>query len=97
MELTILYRYERGYIMNCTAHLYLNVYKIIKVTEKGYWINDLASLGNKWVSGTSRKRFAYPTKEEAFENFKKRSERCAKIQEAQLSRTRLFMKASKPD
>lgn len=53
-------------------------YEITKETPKGYWIEDFI-IGKKWVSKTARKRFAYPTKQEALEGFIKRSERYASI------------------
>lgn len=48
---------------------------LIKETPKGYWIGYGFNIpGNlrseaKWVSKTSRKRYAYPTKREAIESF----------------------------
>jgi len=61
----------------------LQTYDLIRETPKGYWIGWLwgnGSIGYKrWVSKTSRKRYAYPTKEEAMNNFVKRTERRIKI------------------
>lgn len=64
------------------TELELSVYKLYKETPKGYWIG----IGNyhpksplrhscRWVSKTSKKRYAYPTKAEALNNFIKRTER----------------------
>jgi hypothetical protein len=61
--------------------LELRQLNLFKETQKGYWIgygilfNDknLRGIGH-WISKTSKKRFAYPTKEEALENFIKRTE-----------------------
>ena len=69
--------------------LELRDYDLIKETPKGYWIgygfyipNNLR--GNaKWVSKTGRKRYAYPTKEEALENYIKRTQKRIKILERQ--------------
>lgn len=52
----------------------LDEYKVIKETPKGYWISfpylsHISTDWKKWVSKTSRKRFAYPTEEEALNNF----------------------------
>jgi len=53
---------------------------LFKETQKGYWIGYGSPVGSNWrgkshwVSKTSKKRFAYPTKEEALENFIKRTE-----------------------
>ena len=70
----------------------LDEYNLIKETPKGYWIgygeygnpNVFQSL-NKWVSKTSKKRYAYPTKEDALNNFIKRNERRIKILQRQLT------------
>lgn len=63
----------------------LRILNMWKETPKGYWIgygyqNDksLKSVG-KWVSKTSKKRYAYPTKKEALINFIKRTERRKEI------------------
>jgi hypothetical protein len=45
-------------------------------------------LGKKWVSSTSKKRFAYPTKEEAVNAFRKRKERQVSILEERLRHAR---------
>ena len=56
-------------------------YDLYKETDKGYWIKYHCFNVNKirrdckWVSKTSRKRFAYPTKEEALMSFIIRQER----------------------
>ena len=61
--------------------LELREYNLFKETLKGYWIGYYNPFGvrlgewQKWVSKTSKKRFAYPTKEEALINFIKRTER----------------------
>ena len=64
-------------------------YELLRETPKGYWVG-YGSFGysqyswKKWVSKTTKKRFAYPTKEEAMVNFIKRTEKRAKILERQL-------------
>ena len=70
--------YESSKIPNPKVEL--KTYNLFKETPKGYWIG-YGSLGNRklrghghWVSKTSKKRFAYPTKKEALENFIKRNE-----------------------
>jgi len=61
----------------------LREYNLWKETPKGYWIGygnpKKLDDGGRWVSKTARKRFAYPTKEEALVNFIKRNERRVKI------------------
>ncbi len=68
----------------------LREYNLHKETPKGYWIgygfHTIGSLRSNgtWVSKTAKKRYAYPTKEEAMQNFIKRTERRAKILRARL-------------
>lgn len=65
-------------------------YVLIKETPKGYWIgfysykpsyDNWKYIWKKWVSKTSKKRFAYPSREEALNNYIKRTERRIKILE----------------
>lgn len=77
------YRYH-DYHDRFGCHIELSVYVLLRETKCGYWItNKCFSLYDelmkeqykRWISKQSVKRFAYPTKEEAFDNFKKRKER----------------------
>lgn len=84
-----------------SASLVCNRYDLIKETPKGYWIGfrslrtDTDSLSKhywkKWVSKTSRKRFAYPTKEEALVNYIKRTEKRIKILKNQILSSNLAL------
>ena len=51
--------------------LELRTFEMVKETPKGYWISlyGLSYSKKRWISKTSRKRFAYPTEEEALRNF----------------------------
>lgn len=77
------YRYEKDIfqerVIGDNPRLRCNEYDLHKETEKGYWIG-YGVLGegkirsqSKWISKESNKRFAYPTKEEALENYYKRT------------------------
>ena len=63
----------------------LMTFNLHKETPKGYWIGygfycpDNLRANARWVSKTGRKRYAYPTKEQALENFIKRKEKQVKI------------------
>ena len=65
--------------------LVLITYNLFKETPKGYWIgfgkpvNDKLKNQAKWVSKTARKRYAYPSKKEALNNFILRNEMRIKI------------------
>jgi hypothetical protein len=61
--------------------VFLNEFYLKKETAKGYWISDYPS---RWVSKTSRKRFAYPSKEEAQINLIMRTKRRIRILTHQL-------------
>ena len=81
---------------NQGADVILEKFKLFKETPAGYWIipeywsvademtTSINERYNKWISKTSRKRFAYPTKEEALESFKMRKQRQIPILKAQL-------------
>lgn len=67
----------------------LRTFNLHKETPKGYWIgyghpdNGLQS-HSRWVSKDGRKRYAYPTKQEAITNYVKRTEKRIKILKSQL-------------
>lgn len=70
----IFYRYETGYEhpdeYTQIVIVVTKEYQLINETPKGYWIWIVGDTGTtKWVSKTSKKRFAYPTKKEAIDNF----------------------------
>ncbi len=94
------YRYEQvisvsmgdndygGSIVYPYSRLVLREYNLYKETPKGYWIG-YGFIGEwkseaSWVSKTSKKRFAYPTKEEALINYIKRTERRKSILQKQI-------------
>jgi len=89
------YRYEdvlnwNYYLNKAKVQIYLNDYEMLRETACGYWINTsgYGKSYERWVSKTSRKRFAYPTKYEALINFKHRKQRQIKLLEVNLSRAK---------
>lgn len=75
----IFYRYEEFHTEEL-MHIVERTFSLIKETPCGYWIGaygDVFSwdIKKRWVSKTARKRYAYPTKEEAMNNFIKRKSR----------------------
>lgn len=64
-------------------------FSLHRETPKGYWIGygDYVRKhlrgSSHWVSKTSKKRYAYPTKTEALVNYIKRTERRVKIMKRQ--------------
>jgi len=78
----------------------LHTYNLHKETLKGYWIgyghpNNGYQSHSKWVSKTAKKRYAYPTKEEAMINYIKRTERRIGILKAQLQNSEDGLLAAK--
>lgn len=75
----------------------LDSYLVIKETPCGYWIPKWSLISyiegdpKRWVSKTSRKRFAYPTAEEAMINFKARKKRQILILTSQLESAKLAL------
>lgn len=55
------------------VRLYMVSFDVVKETPCGFWISTLFS-NRRWVSKTSRKRFAHPSPAEALEAFKRRKE-----------------------
>lgn len=51
----------------------LNEYHSVKETPKGHWITNPLKIYKTWISNTSKKRYAYPTKEEALNSFRIRN------------------------
>lgn len=76
-----LYRYERGRNAN-GVYIWLWEMQVEKETPAGYRI-----FFNRWVSKTAKKRFAYPTIEEAQRNFMKRTHRCRAILQSRIDDT----------
>lgn len=76
-------------------------YFSVKETTCGYWIvpiyyesyynkkEELENIKWKWIPKESRKRFAYPTKEEAIRNFETRTKKYIKILKARLEMAEL--------
>ena len=71
----------------------LTTYDLIKETPKGHWISlgGLYETGKRWVSKTSKKRFAYPTKKEALMSFIKRQKSKIRILEHQITSSKLSL------
>src|SRR3954471_1481851 len=72
-------------------HLILRLLYLVKETPKGYWIamgdpNRLHVAFKKWVSKTAKKRYAYPTEEEALNSFILKKKRQIKILKYMLAR-----------
>ena len=78
-----------------------STFNLVKETPKGYWISygwyKSSKLRGraKWVSKTARKRFAYPSKEEALNNFIKRQERRIRILDHQLNCCKIAVQKAK--
>ena len=83
-----LYRYETTkYYGAIGVTISLHRHRIVSKTPKGFWISHFSynfPQKDKWVSASARKRFAYPTQEEALENFMYRKIRHIKILESRL-------------
>ena len=65
-----------------TPRLTLTQYGLVRETPKGYWIeayykggdaHSLRHSDQRWIPKVSKKRYAYPTKEEALDNYIRRT------------------------
>lgn len=86
-----LYRMDATQFTDSTR-LNMVSYDVIKETPKGYWIDIWPK---KWVSKNGKKRFAYPTQEEAKISFIKRRERQVTILSNQLKNAKLELEMAK--
>lgn len=88
----VLYRYEgeQDYWVLDSYKIVLKTHQILKETPKGYWIRDRV-YWKRWVSKDGRKRYAYPTKAEALNNFKLRKEKQQGILKARLNEVNLLL------
>lgn len=99
-QITKLYRYERGYEVDSDyihdGSIRLDIHNIMRYTEKGYWIRKGHELLGKerWVSRTGKKRYAYPTTDEALVNFVTRTEMALRYNQDAVIRSKGFLKVS---
>lgn len=84
---TVLYRYH-----NHADVLFMETYPVTKHTPCGCWI-DLGYREKRFILNDSRKRFAYPTKEEAKASFLARKKRQLGILRAQITAVEGALKA----
>lgn len=93
-----LYRYEEfdhgeGYGPNVRVRL--SAFNVIKRTPKGCWISIPFGWKPRWVSLEAKKRFAYPTKEEALKSFIARKRRQVSILSYQKERAEIALQIGK--
>lgn len=82
------YRYEDVKYHELGVRVELREFNLVRETPKGYWICptwDYSQEYQRWVSANGKNRKAYPTKEQALENYQRRKERQIKILEARLN------------
>lgn len=77
------------------SHVTVHEYPVLRHTAKGVWLEAYYGAPRFVLHGT-RKRFACPTVEEAWESFRARKARQARILEAQLQHVREVMNANPP-
>ncbi len=77
----------------------LKTFDLLKETPKGYWIGYEVNVGfnsgGVWISKTSKKRFAYHTKQEALNNFMKRTQKRIEILSYQLDSCKMSLSIAK--
>tara|TARA_R110000796_G_scaffold95637_1_gene201030 strand:+ start:168 stop:473 length:306 start_codon:yes stop_codon:yes gene_type:complete len=94
MKDTIAYRCEESYFAENFSNIFYKEYKIVKETKEGFWI-EIWKDKKRWISKTSRKKFAYTNKKEALEGFYFRKKRQVDILRSQLKRAESSLKKSK--
>ena len=76
-------------------HVELQSYDVKKETNKGYWISLYWGSDKKWVSKDGLRRFAFPTKYQAMQNFIKRTEKRVKYLEIDLQACQVGLQSAK--
>lgn len=72
--------------------LSLITFDLVKETKKGYWIGQYFP---KWIPKVSKRRYAYPTKEEAMQNFVARTEARIRILKRHLDCCEIILNQTK--
>lgn len=79
--------------------LKLHTYNLWRETPKGHWIGyghpDTLHGAGRWVSKTSKRRYAFPTKREALDNFIQRTQWRVDILDRQLQSCKMGINAAK--
>jgi hypothetical protein len=78
------YRYEEVNYHQVGIKIFFTEFDLLKETPCGYWIYKNYTDDKRWVSKTAKKRFAYPSQDEALSSFIARKTRQIQILEAQL-------------
>lgn len=81
---------EFFFISNIDTHFSYSEYPIIKETPKGCWIDDYGK--KRFILSNSRKKYAYPTKEEARLGFLKRSLAYKRILFSRLEEVEMYLR-----
>ena len=86
------YRYVRdyGFFQPLCERIELVKFKTLRETKQGYWIGE-GDAEERFVLKDSRKRYAYPTKKEAFNSFKIRTRKSAGYAQKDLDNARRFL------
>jgi hypothetical protein len=92
------YRYEDDYHIN-GCQIELREFILLRETPCGYWIvpyyiehyPDMIEKWKKWIPKSSKKRFAYPTKEEALVSLRARKERQIFYGKTSIARAKLAL------
>jgi hypothetical protein len=90
---------DDGFFHKFTGKIALEEYRTIGETPKGYWITYISNskfvhtyFNKRFVLKESRKRFAYPTKKEAFDSFKIRTKKSKEYAKRDLANAKDFLK-----
>lgn len=82
------------------VEIMLEEFDMVSETPKGWWImvSDHGAYGplKRWVSKTSKKRFAYPTMEQAWASFQARKRMQIRIFETRLRQAQIAVEMPQP-
>jgi hypothetical protein len=72
-------------------------YPVLRHTERGVWLEGYGETGRRFVLRDARKRFACPTREEAWESFRARKQKQLRLLTAQIAHVRRVLEMEATD
>lgn len=89
------YRFNESLYTESKLMLVMQIFPVIKTTEKGVWIDNYGI--KKFILLNAHKRYACPSEAEALQSYHARKKRQCKILRYQLAKAEAALKLTKPD
>jgi hypothetical protein len=82
---------------NGRSAVQMREYPVLRHTERGVWLENWGDSPHRFVLRDARKRFACPTREEAWESFRARKEKQLRLLTAQIAHVRRVLEMETND